>query len=132
MRALATVAVAGVLAIAACSDSHPPRSSSSAFDPFAAGASSASAGAVPPTPVDALEVGDCFDTDQFSPGASIDPRGVHAVDCASPHQHEVYAVEHDASPPGRPFPGDEAMSTQADDECLAAFDAAVGASYLDS
>jgi hypothetical protein len=77
-------------------------------------------------------VGDCFDTDQFTPGTSIELRRVHLVACTEAHQHEVYAVEHDPASPGAPFPGDEAVSAFADDRCLAAFEPAVGIGYRQS
>lgn len=121
--------VFAVLAVAACSDSEPPRATASTFDPFATLASS---GATAPTTVAALAVGDCFDADNFVPGALIDLHGVRVVDCAQPHQHEVYAVVVDPDPPESPFPGDAAMASFANDQCLAAFEPAIGVPYSES
>src|SRR5689334_7315934 len=130
MRAIAygSIAVLATLAFSACSDSKRPSTAShSVFNPFVVDASSAAP--VPPTPPGALTVGDCFNTDQFEPGSSIDPAGVHAISCEEPHQHQVYAIEHDPDPPGAPFPGDALMSEYADDLCLHAFADAIGADY---
>jgi len=111
-----------------CSDSKPPSAASqSSFNPFVVDASSASP--IPPTPPGAFAVGDCFNTDQFVPGTSIDPTGVHAIACDEPHQHQVYAIEHDSDPPGAPFPGDQSLSEFADDVCLRDFPDAIGADY---
>jgi len=118
-----------VLAVAACSDSKPPQATASTFDPFATLASSS--GVEPPI-VAALAVGECFDADNFVPGASIDLHGAHVVNCAQPHQHEVYAVVLDPDPPGAPFPGDTAMASFANDQCLAAFEPAIGVAYTES
>ena len=115
----------------ACSDSHAPPSSRSAFNPFATRSSSA-ARAAERAAAPALAVGDCFDTDQFTPGTSIDLRTVHLAVCTEAHQHEVYAVEHVPDPAGAPFPGDEAVSAFADDRCLAAFEPAIGVGYRQS
>ncbi|MEY2450171.1 MAG: hypothetical protein QOH79_3647 [Acidimicrobiaceae bacterium] len=130
-RLLTSVALVAISAFSACSDSKPPPgSSASAFDPFATELSS-----VPPEPGSsptALAVGDCFNSDQFAPGLSIDRRGVHVIACTDPHQHEVYAVERDPDPAGAPFPGDASMRAFADDVCLAAFEPAIGAGYVQS
>lgn len=120
-----------LLLMVACSDSNRPSGSgASAFDPFAAGSASAAAG--PASPPEALTVGDCFNSDEFSPTSSIDPHGLHLVSCDDLHQHEVYAVEGNSDPSGAPFPGDEAMRSYADDVCLAAFEPALGVAYLQS
>ncbi|MEY2421399.1 MAG: hypothetical protein QOI95_1466 [Acidimicrobiaceae bacterium] len=133
MRRIASASVAVLFAVAltACSDSKPPSGASdSAFNPFATDASSAAPG--PPAPPATLAVGDCFNSDQFTPGLSIDPRGVHLVACAEPHQHEVYAIERNAESSTTPFPGDQAMSAFADDVCLGDFEPALGVDYRQS
>jgi hypothetical protein len=125
------MAVAMLLVLHACSDTErPSAASASPFNPFANATSSAATG--PPPPPAALAVGDCFNSDQFAPGSSIDRQGVHLVACADPHQHEVYAIERNADPPTTPFPGDQAMSAFSDDVCLAAFEPAVGVDYRQS
>jgi hypothetical protein len=130
-HALALAALAALLTLGGCSDSKPPAGAgSTAFNPFATDASS---GATTPAPPPAsLAVGDCFNTDQFAPGRSIDRGGVHVVPCSDPHQHEVYAIEGDPDPTGSPFPGDLVMSAFADDACLAAFESALGVGYRQS
>jgi hypothetical protein len=120
-----------MVALGACSDPKPPSAASaSAFNPFATeSGSGAPRSNAPPA---ALAVGDCFDTDQFAPGLSIDPHGLHPVACTDPHQHEVYAVEQNSDPAETPFPGDAAMTEYADDVCLADFEAAIGVGYRES
>lgn len=76
----------------------------------------------------ALEVGECFDDPQD--GASL-VTSVEIVDCAQPHDNEVYAVvaypEADGS-----YPGDEAVFTYAEETCIAQFDVFVDFAYVDS
>jgi hypothetical protein len=128
---LASVALATVLGLGACSDSTPPAGAgSSAFNPFATDASSGPTRSAPPPAT--LTVGDCFDTDQFAPGRSIDRHALHLVACTDPHQHEVYAIEGSTETSATPFPGDLAMSAFADDVCLAAFEPALGVGYRPS
>jgi hypothetical protein len=130
MRAhpLAFAAVATLLTFSACSDSKPPSGAgSSAFNPFATDASSGATSKAPPPAT--LAVGDCFNTDQFAPGLSIDRHGLYLVACTDPHQHEVYAIEGNSDPARAPFPGTLAMSAYADDVCLADFEPALGVGY---
>jgi hypothetical protein len=130
-RTISFVAVSAVLTLAACSDSKaPPSARSSAFNPFAT--SSSSAAPVAPAPPAALVVGDCFNTDRFAPGTSIELRTVHLVACSDAHQHEVYAVERHPDRGGAPYPGDDAMTAFSDDHCLAAFGPALGVDYRKS
>lgn len=70
-----------------------------------------------------LEAGDCFDDPpSFGSVTSVD-----VVDCAEPHDNEVYHVE---SYPGTgDFPGDEVIRDAAVDACLAAFEGFVGVPY---
>jgi hypothetical protein len=125
------VAACAVVTMSACSDSKaPPSARSSAFNPFAT--SSASAASGPPAPPPTLAVGDCFNTDRFEPGISIDLRSVHLVACTDAHQHEVYAVARDPDRAGAPYPGDDALAAFADDQCLAAFGPALGVDYRKS
>lgn len=129
-------ALALVMGLTACSDStRPDTSSSSAFDPFATFGSSGSGTATEsgaPTSPSLLAIGDCFDADNFVPGAPIDRGTVRLVPCADPHQHEVYAIDFDPDPPRAPFPGADAMRSLSDDRCLAQFETAIGSDYLNS
>ncbi|MEY2451778.1 MAG: hypothetical protein QOD92_1352 [Acidimicrobiaceae bacterium] len=128
--AWAVVMVVSVFVLTSCSDSKAPPGAASAFDPFAAGSGSASAG--PVSAPAALAVGDCFNSDQFAPGLSIDPHGLHLIPCDELHQHQVYAVDGNAEASGVPFPGDEPLRAFADEVCLAAFERAIGVAYLQS
>jgi hypothetical protein len=67
----------------------------------------------------ALTVGDCM---RDSAGeASLD--SVQIVDCAEPHEFEVYAS---VALPGDRFPGAAAIDELADPQCRAAFEALIG------
>jgi len=71
-------------------------------------------------------VGDCFD----DPSESGEVSSVTTVDCAEPHDNEVYALfDYDGSDE---YPGEETLSTAADDGCEGRFEAYVGTAYLDS
>ncbi len=111
----------------ACSDSDPRPSTASTLDPFAT--SSSSSEPRPSTPPAVLAVADCFDVDDFTPGAAISRTGIHVVDCAGPHQHEVYAVVVDPDGPQISYPSDEGIASVADDLCLSAFAPALGVGY---
>lgn len=76
------------------------------------------------TSVADIAVGDCFD----DPAEEIVVE-LELIDCAEPHDNEVYAnlqIQEDA------FPGDEAITAFAYDACLDPFAAYVGESYEDS
>lgn len=77
-----------------------------------------------------LAVGDCFDD---WAGLELDVvqevESVPIVDCADPHDNEMYFVE--ALPEG-PFPGDTGMEQMAIDTCFEEFDGFVGTAYADS
>jgi hypothetical protein len=77
------------------------------------------------------EVGDCFDRRQLPPeaaGAGGQTEIVLLLDCALPHQNEVFAlVDHPGS--GEPFPGEEALEAFAQRECPASFEGFVGRAY---
>ncbi|HET9497707.1 MAG TPA: septum formation family protein [Candidatus Limnocylindria bacterium] len=73
-----------------------------------------------------LTVGDCFD----DPPESGEISSVTAVDCAEPHDNEVYALfDYDGS---GEYPGEGTLSTAADEGCRDRFDAYVGTPYLES
>jgi hypothetical protein len=72
-----------------------------------------------------LAVGDCFD----DPASGGEVSSVESVDCAEPHDNEVYAVyDYD----GDEYPGEEAMTAAADEGCEARFEDYVGIGYFDS
>jgi hypothetical protein len=77
----------------------------------------------------AFLVGDCInDTAHGTPEGGE----VSRVDCASPHDGEVYALPTLPGEPGAPYPGDDEVTRQGDRLCLEEFAAYVGIEYLDS
>jgi hypothetical protein len=107
----------------------PSSSSSSAVASLPQASSPASQAASPP-PV--VGVGQCFDTDQFAAGSAIDLSSVRIVDCAQPHQQEVYAIAEQPADPGAPYPGDDVLGAFAEDSCLMAFTNYTGLDYRSS
>jgi hypothetical protein len=72
-----------------------------------------------------LEVGDCFD----DPTSTGEVSEVPTIDCAEPHDNEVYAAyDYD----GDSFPGDDAMVAAADEGCQDRFESFVGIGYFES
>ncbi len=131
----ASVVVCAVACVA-CTGGHSRGATTTTrpLDPFGSaggGTTTSSAGAPQLTP-SALAVGQCFDTDTFRTDAPLDLAGAHVVDCAGPHQHEVYAVEVEPSGPDAPYPGDVAIAAFADDRCLADFAGYTGVDFLAS
>jgi hypothetical protein len=116
------------LMLAACSGSHDHSATTTQpIDPFATKGPSTSQVPLPAPP--AVDVGQCFDTDHFAAGTAIDLSSVRVVDCAGPHQHEVYAIVDQSADPGAPYPGDDVLAAFADDRCLAAFTPYTGIDY---
>ncbi|PPF44556.1 hypothetical protein C5B85_10505 [Pseudoclavibacter sp. AY1F1] len=68
-----------------------------------------------------LAVGDCFD-DAGSTMVSEIP----VVPCSNPHDYEVY---YEVEMPAGDFPGDEAITTQAEADCTAQFATFIGLPY---
>lgn len=74
-----------------------------------------------------LEAGDCFDDPD---GQTVEE--VPAVDCAEPHDNEVFAlVEHPAGGDAA-FPGRDAVIATAEELCAGPFEEYVGRSYEES
>lgn len=77
-----------------------------------------------------LEPGTCFDdVDAFYDDESEGVSDVPTVDCAEPHDNEVFAT-YDL--PDGDFPGQEAIATTAEEECIERFEDYVGIAYADS
>lgn len=73
-----------------------------------------------------LGVGDCFD----DPATATDEvSSVATVDCAEPHDNEIYHAYQVDYPA---FPGRTTMLEDAGEECVANFQAFVGRSFADS
>jgi hypothetical protein len=142
----AVVIVLALVALGACTGSHgnaTGSASSKPLDPFAttgpgsgsdAGSSSSPAPAVTSSiaTTPALTVGQCFDTDSFTPGSTLDLSSARVVECVQPHQQEVYATAVEPSGAGAPYPGDATFAAFADDHCLAAFQPYTGVDYTTS
>ncbi|ARJ05628.1 hypothetical protein B5808_10640 [Cnuibacter physcomitrellae] len=73
------------------------------------------------TDVFTLAVGDCMND-----VSGTEVSEVPIVDCADEHDYEVY---HDFELTGDEYPGDDAVSTQAEQGCQEAFEAFVGVPY---
>jgi hypothetical protein len=77
-----------------------------------------------------LDVGECFDDWEGSlTGATQEVTDVPIVDCAEPHDNEVYTV---SNMPTGPFPGDAGIEEWTIARCEETFDGYVGTAYLDS
>lgn len=76
------------------------------------------------TDVFTIKVGDCLADEG---GETV--TDVPTVACDQPHTYEVYA---DTTLDAGDFPGDDALTAQADDFCIGAFGPFVGTAYEDS
>lgn len=77
------------------------------------------------TEVLTLSVGTCFD----DPASFEDVTDVPQIDCASPHENEVF-INVDLT--DTTYPGDEIVQSSAFDICEGAFESFVGIAYFDS
>ncbi|WP_437386554.1 septum formation family protein [Plantibacter flavus] len=77
------------------------------------------------TNVFTLAVGDCLNDESSSDEVSEVP----TVPCTEPHTYEVYG---EVTIPGDEWPGDDALTQQADDGCYAQFQPFAGIAYEDS
>ncbi len=76
-----------------------------------------------------LEVGNCFD-DEAAPGSEpTELSSVPIVECAEPHDNEVFALFDLAD---GDFPGQSTVETSAFEGCVERFEAFVGLSYEES
>ena len=77
-----------------------------------------------------LEVGECFDDWEGSfDGSTQEVTDVPIVDCAEPHDNEVYSV---SDMPTGPFPGEAGIQDWTIARCEETFDGYVGRAYEDS
>ena len=83
---------------------------------------------VEPVPIsfESLRVGDCFNIVNPDDPATV---GLQAVPCADEHVFEVFFAE---DMPAGAYPGEEAVTTFANDNCLPAFEEYVGVSFDES
>ena len=80
--------------------------------------------------VNDLARGDCFQAPAGGDLVTV----IDTVDCALPHDLEVFVVDEvfATSGPGSPYPGQEDVADRADEDCKAAFETFVGTPYDDS
>lgn len=71
-----------------------------------------------------LRVGDCFDETNQEEVSSVP-----AIPCEEPHDNEIF---HEFTLSGEEWPGDDAISAEAEAECGPQFDAFVGLPYAES
>ena len=76
-----------------------------------------------------LEVGQCGDVPRIRVGGAVDPARIATVPCDQPHDVEIGAVFDHPSGPGADFPGEVSVDGFATGECIARFEAYVGAAY---
>jgi hypothetical protein len=80
-----------------------------------------------------LSVGDCInDPVEPLPDEVVEVDSVDTVDCAEPHEAEVYALTDLPGDAAASFPGDDAVAQQADEICIGGFQDYVGAPYESS
>ncbi len=104
-------------------ESTPATSSAPSDGASAAASAAASTSAGEETSVFDLEVGDCFSAEGESAST------VSVVDCSVTHVYEVFFVfDHEATGQD-PFPGDEEISSYADERCEPPFEEYVGNDY---
>ncbi len=86
-----------------------------------------------PVSVFDLEVGDCFNDPTEEEESSDGLVGeLLVLDCAQPHDNEVFALLAFPAAEGNPFPAPQALDSYADDSCKEAFDLYVGMPYEES
>jgi hypothetical protein len=71
-----------------------------------------------------LKVGQCFDAPDDSQLWAVE-----VVPCNASHENEIFAAMNYPAGPSEPFPGDKAIASVADQDCVPAFEAYVGVSY---
>lgn len=80
-----------------------------------------------------LSIGDCLnDPVEAMPDEVVEVDSVESVDCAEPHEAEVYALADLPGDAAADFPGDDAVAQQADEICFGRFEDYVGAPYEES
>lgn len=83
-------------------------------------------GACGQTSVFDIDAGDCFD----DPSAFDEVSSVEVIDCAEPHDNEVYALFNYTG--SSVYPGDAEIESAANQGCIDRFEDFVGIDYFDS
>ena len=79
------------------------------------------------TTLDSLKVGECFE----DPGIGVEVSNVETIDCNELHDFELYAT-FELGSSDRFFPGQDALFTELETECVNRFPAYVGRDYFTS
>ena len=117
MIRLATIAMVVMVVCGACSNGDD---ASDAPEPAASRAEEGEA-----TSVFDLQVGQCYNTP-----TETDVDDVNVVDCAEPHQYEIYALPRHPAGLDEEYPGDDEIGEFGDEECLGdTFEDYVGVAY---
>lgn len=136
---LTTLMPALILALAACGGGDAEGTDTPGPSPTGvaetAAETSADTGATEAPPVEGeatsvfdLETGDCFDTEEEDVVEEV-----NQVDCASPHEYELYAIIDHPAGSDDAYPGDDELGAFAEDECIgSSFDTFVGRDYQES
>lgn len=77
-----------------------------------------------------LNIGDCFDDPEDNAEGLVSDLAL--IPCDEPHDNEVFALVDYPAEDGEAFPGDDAIETFADEECLPIFEDYVGLPYDES
>lgn len=80
---------------------------------------------------DALVPGTCY-VEILDPATDPPPHVILGVDCAEPHDAEVFVRVDLPEPPNTPYPGDEALDRESYRACLTQFQPYVGQLYATS
>ena len=73
-----------------------------------------------------LPIATCLFQEPADPGEDQLDQPAYVVECATPHQGELYHHDTVAADASAPYPGDAAVTTEADLRCYAAFEPYVG------
>lgn len=78
-----------------------------------------------------LDQGDCFNyVQEQTEEGSVD--SIKVLPCTQPHENELYFTVDYPAADGEPFPGEEAIDSFAEEQCLAAFAEYVGIDFRES
>jgi hypothetical protein len=79
-----------------------------------------------------VEVGECLDVPGLRDPEVTQLVDLEVIDCAEPHDAEVFARISLDDEPEAPYPGDEHVRSAADQVCFERFEAYVGIRYVDA
>lgn len=82
-----------------------------------------------PVSVQDLQQGQCFEQRVVPGQGQTTVEELVRIDCAQPHDNEVYRIARLPQEVGAPYPGTEEITAFADEQCLAGFEEFVGVQY---